>query len=380
MALLILPVLIISSFAGSPALPEIILTRTPNGGIEPRSIVDARGVLRIIYFKGDASTGDIEYVRREPGAKDFSAPIRVNSQPRSAVAIGTVRGPQMALGHGGRAYVVWFGSSQTRPQNPDGTMPVVFSRLNDSGTAFEPQRSLNQYTNETNGGLSVAADQDHVYVVWHARGEAPGEANRRVYLALSADDGRTFTREVPISPAGLGACGCCGMRSFADERGALYVLYRAAAGNVHRDMELLVSGDHGRTFRDASVALWKLNACPMTTNDLSQGRQGVLAAWETAGQIYFSEIDPRSFQLFRAIVMPGKANDRKHPAVGTNLRGQVLVAWTEGTGWSKGGSLAWQLFDQMGHAVGPEGHAAGVPVWGLPSVFADGQGNFTIVY
>jgi hypothetical protein len=37
----------------------------------------------------------------------------------------------------------------------------------------------------------------------------------------------------------------------------------------------------------------------------------------------------------------------------------------------KGGSLGWQLFDRSGHPVGAEGHAAGVPVWDLPSVFAD---------
>jgi hypothetical protein len=59
--------------------------------------------------------------------------------------------------------------------------------------------------------------------------------------------------------------------------------------------------------------------------------------------------------------------------------GQVLLAWDEGTGGQKGGSLAWQLFDAAGKPSA-EGHAPGVPVWGLSSVFADRQGNFTIVY
>ncbi|PYT41531.1 MAG: hypothetical protein DMG45_12875 [Acidobacteria bacterium] len=62
------------------------------------------------------------------------------------------------------------------------------------------------------------------------------------------------------------------------------------------------------------------------------------------------------------------------------MNGQVLMVWTEGTGWSKGGSLAWKLLDNTGKPTKAEGYAPGVPVWGLPSVFADRKGNFTIIY
>src|SRR6266576_2523652 len=74
----------------------------------------------------------------------------------------------------------------------------------------------------------------------------------------------TFAREVPISPPALGACGCCGMRAFADERGTLFILYRAAAENIHRDMTLLISTNQGVTFHDTTVGPWELNACPMS--------------------------------------------------------------------------------------------------------------------
>jgi hypothetical protein len=367
--------------ADLPAAPSVTLLRTPDAGIQPQSVLDGRGVLHMIYFKGDASAGDIEYVWRLPGTEDFTKPIRVNSEPASALAVGTVRGPQMALGRGGRVYVVWFASEKATIRGPNGAAPVLFSRLNDAGTAFEPERNLMQYAQGVDGGLSVAADRwGDVYVVWHAMGKVPGEANRRVYLARSTDDGKTFSREVPISPATLGACGCCGMRAFVDSAGTVYVLYRAAGEGIHRDMALLMSQDRGRTFRDARVAAWELNACPMSTAYLGEGGGQVLAAWETAGEVYFDEINPHSLDLSGAIAAPGTADDRKHPAVARNARGQVLLAWTEGTGWKKGGSLAWQLFDAAGKPEGPEGHAPGVPVWGLPSAFADRQGNFTIIY
>jgi len=312
--------------------------------------------------------------------QEFSRPIRVNSEPRSAVAIGTVRGPQIALGRNARAYVVWFGSRAQSGGLTD-TMPVFFSRLNDSRTGFEPQRDLMQYARGGDGGLSVAADaHGDVYVVWHAMGAEPGEDHRRVYLARSTDDGNSFAREVPISPATLGACGCCGMRAFADERGTLYVLYRAAAQSVHRDMTLLMSTDQGSTFRAARVDSWELNACPMSTAYLSEGGRQVFAAWEKAGQVYFEEIQRDLAKVPPAFTAPGEGTNRKHPAIAANANGVVLLAWTEGTGWLKGGSLAWQLFDSAGRAASAQEHAPGVPVWGLPSAFADRQGNFTIVY
>ena len=384
----LVPVLGLSIAAGfhlraetsSAAIPQITLLRTPHGGIQPQTELDRDGVLHMIYFKGDASAGDIEYVQRQPGTQDFSRPIRVNSEPRSAVAIGTVRGPQIAIGRNGRAYAIWFGSRAQSGGAAD-TMPVLFSRLNDSRTAFEPQRDLMQYARGGDGGLSVAADaRGDVYVVWHAMGAEPGEDRRRVYLARSTDDGKTFAREVPISPATLGACGCCGMRAFADGRGTLYVLYRAAAESIHRDMTLLTSTDDGSTFRAARVDAWELNACPMSTAYLSEGGSLVLAAWEKAGQVYFEEIERDALKVPAILAAPSESANRKHPAVAANANGLVLLVWTEGTGWSKGGSLAWQLFDNAGKATSAQGHAPGVPVWGLPSAFADHQGNFTIVY
>ena len=116
--------------ASAHTIPAINLLRTPHDGIQPQTVLDRNGVLHMIYFKGDASAGDIEYVRRDPAGKDFSQPIRVNSDPGSAVALGDVRGPQMAVGRNGRAYVIWFGP-QARSGDSTATMTVFFSRLNE---------------------------------------------------------------------------------------------------------------------------------------------------------------------------------------------------------------------------------------------------------
>ena len=359
---------------------HVQLLRTPNSGIQPQTVVDSIGTVHMIYFRGDAKAGDIEYVRRAAGSPDFSQPLRVNSAPQSAVAIGTVRGPQLAVGRNGRAYVIWFGPAG-KSEGREDAMPVFFARLADSGSSFEPQRNLIHFAWGGDGGLSVAADHNgNVYAVWHATGDSPGEDHRRVYLERSSDDGKTFSREAPVSPPSLGACGCCGMRARVDSRGVLSILFRAAAQSIHRDMTLLTSEDQGKTFQARTMSSWELNACPMSSASLFDGAGKSFAAWEKAGQVFFSPLGAELRELSPAEPSSSEQVLRKHPSIAANTRGEVLLAWTEGTGWAKGGSVAWQMFDETGKPLGAQGHAAGLPPWDSPSAFVDAAGNFTVVY
>jgi len=387
---------------------RVTVIRTPNGGIQPQLAVDRRGVVHLLYFTGDPAAGDLDYVQwdaaRSPSRAVWSARRRVNSVRGSAMAIGSVRGGQIALGERGRVHVAWLGSAKATPRGPKNATPMIYTRLDDAGTAFEPERNVMQFATGLDGGGSVAADgAGNVYVVWHANPAANGERHREVWMARSHDGGRTFARETVADGPGAehtGACGCCGMRAFADRTGALYILYRAATDDVHRDMVLLRSEDDGRNFTGDRVARWTLNACPMSTDAIASGPTGVLGAWETAGQVYYSRVEPldpvarRSSlpQVSTPISPPGgitvdpsgeitgPTGDRKHPAIATNAQGETILAWTEGTAWAKGGSVAWQVFDASGHPMGPEGHSGGLPVWGLVAVFANPRGGFTVIY
>ncbi len=360
---------------------KVTILRTPNGGIEPQAAVDERGKLHLIYFKGDPNGGDLYYVRREAGKEAFSAPIRVNSHAGSAVATGSVRGVHLAIGRSGRIHVSWMGSKTAEPKGPGGATPMLYTRTNDTNNGFEPERNVMQFAAGLDGGGSIAADRSgNVYVTWHAGDERQGEAKRQVWVARSTDDGRTFSRETPAFAKPTGACGCCSMRAFTDNRENLYLLYRSATQLVHRDMYLLCSTDHGRDFSGQMLQPWKINACPMTTSSISQEGDRVLVAWETAGQVYYSEVAPGTSKFSTPIAAPGTSGKRKYPAVAGNQKGETILAWTEGTGWKKGGSLAWQVFDAKGTPVGEPGNAPGVPVWGLPSVVSLPGGGFTIFY
>lgn len=375
------------------AEPRVMLIKAPDGGIQPQAAMDGKGTLHLIYFKGRAGAGDLYYVRRHAGQRTFSAPIRVNSQPASAVATGTIRGGQIALGRGGRVLVIWNGSSKASLRGQANEFPVLFSRLNDTGSAFEPQRNLMRKTVALDGGATIAAaDDGRVYVAWHGleRHSPKGEEHRRVWLAHSQDDGKTWTEERPVSPASTGACGCCAMRGFVDQHGNVYLLYRSAREQVHRDMYLLCSTDRGDTFESRKLHAWQIHGCPMSSEAFAAAGGTVYAAWETDGQVYQATIQkrktPESGQPGAAVTgepepAPGQSRARKHPALAANGRKERLLVWTEGTGWQKGGDLAWQVYDVAGHPTSAHGTIPGaIPVWGLATAVANPDGTFVIVY
>jgi hypothetical protein len=359
--------------------------RVPNSGIQPQIAIDDKGVLHMVYFSGEAAHGDLYYVRSEDRGGTFSSPIKVNSHPGSAIATGNIRGAHVAIGRHGQVYVAWNGTYELeRPETTKPWMkhPMLFARLNGTGTEFEPERNLINAAYGLDGGGAIAADNaGNVYVFWHA--PAPGtegEENRRVWVARSTNDAETFAPEKPAFDKPTGACGCCGMSAFADSHKNVYALYRSATELVHRDIYLLSSNDRGETFRGTDIAPWNIGACTMSMENLSESPAGVLAAWETMGNVYYGIINPATGRISPPIAVPGEAKGRKYPSVAGNSRGEMLVAWVEGTKWGKGGSVAWQIFDKDGKPEGAPGRADGDPPWSLVATFARPDGGFTLVY
>lgn len=257
---------------------------------------------------------------------------------------------------------------------------MLFTRLNESRTAFEPERNLIHTAYGIDGGGGIAADQQgRVYVFWHAPIPGrQGEEFRRVWIARSEDDGTSFEPERIAWDQPTGACGCCSLDAVAEPAGRIYVLFRSAQQMIHRDMYLLESRDHGSTFRGSDISKWNVGYCVMSSEAFATGAAGTFAAWETEKQVHFSSINAATATASDFVVSEDSAN-QKYPSLALNREGLLLVAWTEGMGWKRGGSVHWQVFDK-GERVGDGGTANGVPAWSLIAAFPQRNGNFVVLY
>src|SRR5687768_5386710 len=286
--------------------------------IQPQVAVDSEGAVHLIYYKGSDGAGDVFYMTQKAGEDQFSKAMQVNSRPGSAIAAGTIRGAQLALGKNNRVHVVWNGGKGAERAKVGGreVTPMVYTRLKEDGTGFEAERNLITYAEELDGGGTVAADRfGNVSVVWHGRapGAEEGEDGRAVFVARSKDEGKTFAPEVRATLEKTGACGCCGMKAFADENGAVYILYRGALEMVNRDMVLMVSPKPGAPFKIVNKHAWKVESCPMSSAFLSGlDGGGAIAAWETEGKIFFATVDPKAMTIGKIESLPG-ASKKRHP-------------------------------------------------------------------
>ncbi len=362
---------------------SINIVRSPNESLQPLAQVDEQGVVHLIYFKGDASHGDLFYVQRSMDGTALSEPVRVNQIDGAAMAIGTIRGAHVALGRDGRLHVAWMGSKTTLKDDDRHHTPMLYTRSLDRGKTFEKERNVIDEAYGLDGGGSLAADQEgNVMVVWHAGVHGGGESVRRIWTRLSNNDGESFGPEKAADDGESGVCGCCGLKAYAAASGSGWnILYRSATERVNRDMYLLASSD-GQKFTSKRLDEWKIEACPMSSAALIERQGRVFAAWETKRNIAYTTVPSNGgkFEVIRLTTNGEKELKRKHPAMAIGEDGSMLLCWTEDTGWKRGGSVHWQLFDPNGQPTGQEGMRDGLPAWSKPTVVAEKSGGFLIVF
>ncbi|MFN0129977.1 MAG: hypothetical protein ACKV19_25210 [Verrucomicrobiales bacterium] len=349
---------------------EVRVESVPERGLQPEVVVESNGTVHLVYLRGDPKAADIRYTTRDPGGK-WKAIQTVNSAPSTGVALGSIRGPQIALGDKSTVHVVWNGVADGQA----GHAPLWYTRRVTGAAAFEPQRDLLADTIALDGGASVAADgKGSVWVAWHGHppGEQPVEARRVVFLRSSLDEGAKFADPEALTAATPGVCACCSLRMVAFAKGSPTIFFRNAFRPDHRAMTLLTRALDRWEFRE--VETWNVATCPMSSAALLPETAGLLGAWETAGKIKVAWLDQPSA---RPVTLADDA--AKHPVVASDGRGGWLVAWVEGTGWNRGGQAAWQELETSLSPRSSKGHADSVPAWGRVAIYAEAPGKFVLL-
>ena len=106
----------------------------------------------------------------------------------------------------------------------------------------------------------------------------------------------------------------------------------------------------------------------------------VLAAWETAGQVLWALLGTEGQPPSPPVRPSAVGQNPQHPVAAGTPRDEGLLVWTEGTGWAKGGDVAWQRFDPVGKPIGERGRVTGLPAWSMAAAAAAPADGLVIVY
>ncbi len=351
---------------------QVRIESLPEQGIQPQVAVTAAGMIHLVYLWGDPKACDVRHTTRKVDSGEWSPPITVNSEPLSAIAVGTIRGAQIALGKGGSVQVIWNGSTGGKKELMM-RAPLLHARLQPGDKAFSPQQNLMGDTTALDGGASIAAnDLGHVNVVWHAApAGTAGEAARLVYARYSADDGLTFSAPRPLNAEQPGVCACCSLRAHLAADDTLTVIYRGAPAPTVRGM-ILLTKKADRT-KLTKLDEWRVAMCPMSSASLLPATQSLRAAWENDGQIITGLMGNPAGSAQKVGPM-----NAKHPTLAQNTKGQTLITSVIGSGWNKAGTLHWDMLDARG-TVTDSGGGEKLPVWSYPVAYAQADGSFVIL-
>lgn len=331
----LLTALLAASVLHAGTVERVRVVATPEGGEVPDAEVDSAGNLHVAFVSGQ----DAYYIKSSDKGQTFTTPIRINSEAETVHPSNSYRGPDLAVGKNGRVHVIWYVNAYQR-KLPQSEWGVFYSHIDPGAKAFAPARNLNHKPSDN---YSLAAnDKGEVAVVWMAG---------KLFLTSSKDNGESFSTTETISNAD--PCECCASRAVFSEAGALLIDYRDKANN-QRDMQLLSRFPRERDFtrQKISATPWQVNACPMTGTFIGGGSKGLVTAWETKGQIFYTRLDQKGTPAKEISVSP----QGKWPIALEGKDGTVLVSWKSGS------TVWWQLFDSRDQRVGsaqskPSGNA-----------------------
>jgi hypothetical protein len=287
-------------------------------------------------------------LRRSSDGANFSAPVRVNDVAGDA----TVRNenpPKVAAGARGEVYVCW--ADERGKWKGD----IRFARSTDGGKTFSPAITINSDGAGEPAGhafQSVAVDRrGRVYVAWiDERNKQKEDRGAEIWLAVSADRGKTFSRDRRIL---TDVCECCRTNLQIDTAGNLYLSYRTVprSGPMYRDIVIARSQDGGKTFAKTLVSedSWEINGCPVAGPSFSFDNRGaIVAVWfmgggERPGLYYATSTDRGKTFTPRRLLDP-RQKIGKHAHTAGPAGGGVFVAWDDADGKT---FSAWGALDMQ---------------------------------
>ncbi len=310
-------------------------TATGDGQYNPFVVSDNRSGFYLTYIERINNVSNVMLRHSTDGVK-FSAPIRVNDRAGDAI-VRNENPPKVIVGPQGEVYVCWANERGKWKGN------IRFARSTDGGKTFSPAITINSDGASEPAGhafQSIAVDkQGRIYVAWiDERNKQKDDRGGEIWLAISADRGKTFSRDRRVL---TDVCECCRTNLQIDAEGDLYLSYRAVprSGPMYRDIILARSQDGGKTSAQTVVSedKWEIPGCPVVGPSFSLGNHGAITAvWfiggsQRPGLYYATSTDNGKTFAPRQLLDPQqKIGKRAHTV--RLADGNVFVAWDDADG------------------------------------------------
>ena len=360
---------------------EVVIQPTPDGGLQPRLITDQAGNIHLLYFKKRSDQprvreGNLYYRQYLSSEGRWGLPIKVSSQAFNVETFSIARAG-MAIDGTGRIHVIWYRGREAE---------YLYARSDAARSAFEPQQSMvSDYIEGVDAGADIAAEGNHVAIVWGA-GDLSREYERTVFVRLSSDNGASFGPEILAGNQDIGACACCSLATDFSDGDNLLVAYRSAINGIGRHMQLLTLGIAENSLAHSSygevhpLQEWEISSCPLSTNDIAADRDGQQwVVFETAARIVQKRLSAESIPSL--VAEPFTKSRQKNPAIAFNAQGQHLIVWGEGISHSRGGRLNMQLFDADDEALDTGfSETIEIPEFSFPAAALLPTGEFLVLY
>jgi hypothetical protein len=217
------------------------------------------------------------------GSKD-TIYFAYNDAPPAVVAetpvlsLGNHRGPRVAFTSD--AIVITAGIGPKGQQYGPNTLRSW--RSTDHGKIWISSPDLSTPGTGGMGFQTLASDGKQKLV---ASWIGPQNGAPRLFVAHSADGGRTWSPQVVLSQT---VCECCHPTAAISDDGTVRILFRNSLDGS-RDFYLATAKD-GEHFEIAKLGegTWKLNACPMDGGGMSELQGNVLTIWRREGDLFIA--------------------------------------------------------------------------------------------
>jgi hypothetical protein len=181
-------------------------------------------------------------------------------------------------------------------------------------------------------GTLLATDNGDVHVYWiDTRLMDESDTAGALFETVSRDGGKTFEQDRPVFENSV--CPCCQLA--ADSTGdAIFLTSRKVFADNYRDATIAMSTDDGRSFSTrvpVGEGHWQIDGCPLKRIDVAVHDKYVHTASYTRGRepagVYLSRSTDAGETYAEPLVVHAEARVADSPAVAADGEGRVYVVW-----------------------------------------------------